>query len=344
MNYIKKSLSGTKPYEPNTYQVSIKLDANETKNYLFKEGFDTKHLDLSLYPDPNANALKQKLSHVLNVETNQIEIGNGSSELIDLIIKTFVEPQEKILGFEPSFSMYQIYSKTNGANYLSVPSEIDLSQNIDLMISYAKEFKPNLIILCSPNNPTGYVIPEEEIIRLIQHVDCLVVLDEAYIEFSDTNQSLIRKINLYPNLMILRTFSKAYGLAGIRLGYMVASKNLISNVNQVSAPYRVNQVSQQIGELALYKEKEVKTFIQNIKNERKRVMESLIELKVNVYPSDGNFIFFQSDVNHLFEKLVEKDILIRAWNGNLKGYYRVTIGQIEENNAFINAMKEILKL
>jgi histidinol-phosphate aminotransferase len=343
MNYIKSSLKGTKPYEPTAYKASIKLDANETKNYLFKDGFQTKEIDLSLYPDTSALSLKSKLALILNVNINQIEIGNGSSELIDLIIKTFVEPSEKILGFEPSFSMYQIYSKTNGANYIPVPSEKDLSQQIDLMISYANEFKPKLIFLCSPNNPTGYTIPELEIIRLIQSVECLVVLDEAYIEFSDSNQSLIRKINQYPNLIILRTFSKAYGLAGIRLGYMVSSESIVSNVNQVSAPYRVNQISQTIGELALSKSEEVQSFIQRIKDERKRVMNALIELNINVFPSEGNFIFIQSGINNLCEKFYQKDILIRAWNGNLKGYYRVTIGQKEENTAFLNALKEILK-
>jgi histidinol-phosphate aminotransferase len=332
-----------KPYLPNPFQARVKLDANETKNYLFKEGYLTKELELSLYPDPNAISLKTKLSSHLKVDTNQIEIGNGSSELIDLIIKTFVEQGEKILGFEPSFSMYQIYSKTNGANYIAVPSEQDLSVEIDLMISYANEFKPKLIFLCSPNNPTGYLIPEDEIIRLLLSVECLVVLDEAYIEFSDTSLSLIRKINEYPNLMILRTFSKAYGLAGIRLGYMVSNKEFILNVNQVSAPYRVNQISQKMGELALSKLEEVNLFIQEMMNERKRVMNSMINFKIKVYPSQGNFIFFYSNVSKLFEKLIDHGVLIRAWNGNLKGYYRVTIGQKEENNAFLNALKEILK-
>lgn len=342
MKTIRNALKDLKPYQPQAEQASIKLDANESKNYLINDTFKLNDLSLNLYPDSNANLLRTKLSAYTNVPTSQIVVGNGSSEMIELILKTFIESGDNVLSFEPSFSMYTIYTSIYNGNYIGVPSKANFKLDIDDMIAYANKYNPKLIFICSPNNPTGQMIPQTDIIKLIKSTDALICLDEAYIEFSEQSSSMMSMVNQFDNLMVIRTFSKAFGLAGIRLGYLVSNQNLVNELYKVKSPYNLNTMTQSLGVYALSKIDQVIKYTKSIIKERLIVEKALSTLNLKVYPSEANFIFFQSLEPDLYKKLIDKDIRIRSFSDNLKNYFRVTIGSPNENKQFIEAMKEII--
>ena len=342
MKTIRDSLKDLKPYKPQSEQTTIKLDANESKNYLIDDTLTFNDLSLNLYPDSNANVLRSKLSAYINVAESQILVGNGSSEMIELILKTFIESDNVVLGFDPSFSMYAIYTKIYNGRYIGVPSKTDFKLDIDDMIDYAKTYQPKLIFLCSPNNPTGQIIPQTDIVKLIKSTDALICLDEAYIEFSENADSMMSMVDEFDNLMVIRTFSKAFGLAGIRLGYLVSNQNIVNELYKVKSPYNLNAVTQNLGIYALSQIEKVNNYTKNIIEQRFFVEKALAKLNLKVYSSEANFIFFQSLEPNLYNKLIDKDIRIRAFSDNLKNYYRVTIGSPDENKQFIKAMKEII--
>jgi len=342
MKTIRNTLKNLKAYKPQAEQASIKLDANESKNYLMSDAVSFGDLSLNLYPDTNAKLLRSKLSFYANVPPSQIIVGNGSSEMIELMLKTFVETGDVVLSFEPSFSMYAIYTTIYNGKYQGVQTNADFNLDIDEMITYAKKYNPKLIFICSPNNPTGQIIPQADIIKLIKSTDALICLDEAYIEFSKQSKSMMSMVDQFENLMVIRTFSKAFGLAGIRLGYLVSNQNIVNELYKVKSPYNLNAVSQSLGIYALSKIDAVNSYIESIIKERLLVEKALSKLNLKVYPSEANFIFFQSLEPNLYNKLIEKDIRIRAFSDNLKNYYRVTVGSPNENKQFIEAMEEII--
>jgi histidinol-phosphate aminotransferase len=339
---IKASLKDLKPYQPNAAKCSIKLDANESKNYLFKDGININQIPLNLYPDTASKLLREAISSYINVPSNQIIAGNGSSEMIELILKSFVEKNDVILSFKPTFVMYQIYSQIYDAKFISVPTYDDFQMNPDIMIAHANLYQPKIIFLCSPNNPTGLTIKKSDVKRIIKETSALIVMDEAYMEFMTDEDSCLDLIDSFDNLIILRTMSKAFGMAGLRLGYMASNTDLIEKMYRVKSPYNLNMLTQHLGTLALSDITLVKTYTNQIKHQRTWLYQNLKNLGIMTYPSEANFIFFKSDIEGLFDLLVDKDILIRPFKGELLGYYRVTVGEPSENQSFIEAMKEII--
>ncbi len=338
----KPSVSTLKPYVPDEHQCAIKLDANEAKPFLFPQGLQFADMPLHRYPDPGTDALKKSIAAQYGVNPGNIMTGNGSSALIELVIKTFVAPGEVVISFKPSFAMFGIYSRIHGADFSEVDSEADFSFDLDKMITAVRSKRAKLVILCSPNNPTGYLIPKAELVRFLQSVDALVLVDEAYMEFADQGETLIHEIGTYTNLIVTRTFSKAFGLAGIRLGYLFANPSLVDMLGRVQEPYHLNTITQVIGCMAMSRMAEVKTYTASVRRLRQEVMVRLRDLGIKTYPSSGNFIWFETEQKDLYQKLIAKDILIRAFGGQDTCYFRVTIGDEQENNAFINALKEIL--
>jgi len=339
---IKPSLNALKPYIPNKAIYKIKLDANESKNYLSNQDLGFEIENLNRYPDSDATILREKIGQYIQVPYNNIIVGNGSSEMIELILKTYVEPNDVVLSYEPTFSMYSIYTKIYSGNYQYVSTDNTFQLNIEDMINSAKQLNPKIIFLCTPNNPTGQRIPYEDIIQLIQNTDALVCVDEAYIEFTDQVKSLVTETQNFNNLAVLRTFSKAYGLAGIRLGYLVSNTNIVNTLNRVKSPYNLNSVTQMIGINALKFTALMEEYTRIIRNERVKLEQALQNLNLVVYPSQANFVFFYSKDELLYDKLMDRGILIRGFKDSLKGYYRVTVGDAFENQMFIQALKEIL--
>ncbi len=346
MEIIKDNIRNLEGYKINKKPYRIKLDANEGKNIFFQDISNEiisfiKEMDINLYPDAESFLLRTEIGKYLNINPDNIVTGNGSSEMIELVMKTFIDKDDIILSFIPTFSMYSVFSKIYSGKFVGVNSNEDFSTDIDVLIKKAKEIKPKVILLCNPNNPTGYLINKNEIKKLLDNVECIVVVDEAYIEFAEG--SMVKDITQYKNLIVLRTLSKALGLAAIRLGYMVSNRHIIDTINKVRAPYNLNSISQYIGVKALQNKEKIFEYVEEVKEERKHLYETLMLLPVEPYPSNTNFIFFKSDIDKLDKKLEQDGILIRGFSGDLDGYYRVTVGNRWENLEFIKSLKEIIK-
>lgn len=321
-------------YVVNEYINCIKLDANERYD-LDISNVNASSIMFNRYPDNDAKELKTALSEYLSVDDTNLVLGNGSSEMIELLLKSYIDPGDKVLGFTPSFVMYKVFTEIYNGNYVGVESKDGYVMDIDDMISAYKKYDPKIIFLCNPNNPTGFLFRKNDIERLIKNVDCLVVVDEAYIEF--TEGSMINRIGNYKNLVILRTFSKAWGLAAARLGYMIASEEIIDVISMVKPPYNLNQITQSIGINALKNTAVLSETVNNTIEQRERVYGFLTRLDIKLYRSAANFLYFKSSLN-LFDKLKMYGVLIRSF-GN--GYYRVTIGSEKENDAFMECMGKL---
>jgi histidinol-phosphate aminotransferase len=337
----KQAIRSLVNYQTKEVPYKIKLDANESNNYLFPDGFDLSKLSLQRYPDDQASTLRQALSGYLGVPKENILEGNGSSELIELLLKTYLEPQDLVLTFEPTFSMYRIYTQMVGATYLGLPSRPDFTIDMATLIQTSQTKQPKIIFLCTPNNPTGMQIPKAEIRTLLKATPSLVVVDEAYIEFANPSDSMLDEIETYPNLVILRTFSKAFGLAAIRLGYLIASEAIVRSLAKVKPPYHLNALTQAIGTAALKKIDQMETWVQGVIKRREELQKELQSMTFQTYPATGNFIFVQSPIPALSLLLEARGILIRAYGEPYAGYYRITVGTAEENAQFIAAIKEI---
>lgn len=346
MDLIRNNIKSLEEYKPNNMPYRIKLDANEGKNILFQDINKTgiqfsEEFDINLYPDSEASLLRTEIGKYLNINPDNIVAGNGSSEMIELVMKTFIDKDDIILSFVPTFSMYSIFSKIYSAKFIGIKSNDDFSTDMDVLIRIAKEINPKVIFLCNPNNPTGYLTDKNEIKRLLENVDSIVVVDEAYIEFA--RDSMVEEISQYKNLIVLRTLSKALGLAAIRLGYMISCQEIINVIMKVKSPYNLNSISQYIGIEALKNKDKIFKYVEEVKIERDYLYGELIQLPLKVYKSDTNFIFFKSDVDRLSKRLEKEGILIRCFSGELEGFYRVTVGSRWENEEFLKSLRGILQ-
>lgn len=339
---LKPSVERLQAYFVNDIPYRVKLDANEGSNYLLKDGFKIDDFKPNLYPDSDSKLLREKMAVYYSCKAENIMVGNGSSELINMVINAFCDKGDKVLSFVPSFSMYQTYCDLCGAQYVGIECERDFSQNIDKLIAEAKKINPKIVILCSPNNPTGYVTSRDEVVKLLDNVkDSLIILDEAYIDFSENSAADL--IDRYENLVVMRTLSKAFGLAGLRVGAMIACREMINYVWKVKVPYNLNILSQYAAETALENIHRVKDYIKQLKALRQELSNSLKELDFIVYDSGSNFIFVKPPVENLFEKLIDCGVLIRKFNYRGETYNRITVGTKEENNILAEEIKNIME-
>lgn len=336
---IRPSLRGLKPYssarDEFTGVEDVFLDANENP-------FPT---EFNRYPDPHHLTLKKKLAPLKGVREEQILIGNGSDEVLDLLFRAFCEPgKDKVVTIKPSYGMYRVLANVNDAEIEEVPLTNSFDIDSEAVLKAAKEAK--MIIICSPNNPTGNSLNRDEIKLILEKFDGLVVIDEAYIDFSSST-SLMSWLSEFENLFVCQTFSKAFGLAGIRVGIGLGSKEVIKVLHKIKPPYNVNRLSQEIALKKLDNIKEVEEELIQIKLERSRIEEYLkqSELVQLVYPTDANFILFKvPDANAFYTYFVERNVIIRNRTNvyGCKNCLRVTIGTQEENNRFIEVL-ELLK-
>ncbi len=338
----KQSVKELKPYVVNKVTCSVKLDANEGNKYLFNELLKT--LDdkfyLNTYPDDTYTDLKQAICGYIGCKIENICIGNGSSELLDLCVKTFVDTNELILSLDPTFSMYAIYAKIANCRYIGAGEENDFNINYEKIIKSIKENNPKLIIVCNPNNPTGTSIKRDEILQIVKSTDNIVIIDEAYMEFGE--DSVVEEIENYNNLIVVKTLSKAFSMAGIRTGYLLANEELTKTIEKVRPPYNLNSISAYLATKALQQKNKMYDYVKEIKYEREKIYKALLDMNIKAYKSDANFIFFYSDNKDLATDLIKEDILIRKFSGKLQDYYRVTIGTKQENKLFIEAMKKLM--
>lgn len=338
----KQSVKELQPYIVNPVVCSVKLDANEGNKDLFKDLVQElgENFYLNVYPDDNYTDLKNAISNYIGCKTSNISVGNGSSELLDLCVKTFVDTNDLILSLDPTFSMYSIYAKIVNSRYIGAGEANDFIVDVDKVIKSIKENNPKLTIVCNPNNPTGTVIKRDKILEIVKSTEEIVIVDEAYMEFS--NESVVDEIENYENLIVVKTLSKAFSMAGIRTGYLLANEELVKTVEKVRPPYNLNSISAFLATKALQQSDKMKNYVKEVKQERKKVYESLLEMGIKAFPSGANFVFFNCDIKDLEEKLIKEDVLIRKFGGKLDNHYRVTIGTKTENDAFIEAMKKLI--
>lgn len=310
------------------------LDANENP-------FDT---GLNRYPDPLQRNVKSILSEIKNFPTDQILLGNGSDEVLDLIFRAFCEPnKDNVIAISPSYGMYGVLANLNAIKYRkSLLNEEDFQPNINDIFSKVDE-NTKIIFLCSPNNPTGEIIKREIILEIVNRFNGLVIIDEAYIDFA-TEPSWIEEINNYPNLIVTQTLSKAFGLAGIRLGILYASQEIVTVLNKIKPPYNINQLTQLKAIEILSDYSKIKEQTQKI-IEQKEVLENAltkISFVEKIYPSDANFILIKVDnANNRYNQLIEKGIVIRNRNNDdlCKNCLRITVGTEEENGKLVRVLK-----
>lgn len=312
-------------------QGNIWLDANENPN-------DTI---LNRYPDPYQIKLKTAISELKGIATNQIFIGNGSDEAIDLLFRAFCEPQiDKAYIFPPTYGMYEVSAKINNVEIINLNLDEDFALPKIEVVNQKTKSK-GLLFICSPNNPTGTVYALDTIQAIASKFSGLVVVDEAYIDFSKS-KSALNLLSSTPNLVVLQTLSKAYGLAGLRLGLAFANQAIIEVLNKIKPPYNVNTLSQQKGLEALKNEGKIKRQIAEIKTQRALLLTTLKGIKSvkKVYPSEANFILVEfENAETIFLNLQNKGIIIRNRTGQIKGALRITVGTPEQNEILLNTLK-----
>ena len=336
-NLVRDNIKALKPYSSARDEfkgnADVFLDANENP-------FGT----LNRYPDPQQNAIKENLSTIKNVDANQIFIGNGSDEVIDLAFRIFCEPgKDKVLTFSPTYGMYKVSANINNIELIEQPLINDFQISLNQLQPYLDVPELKIIFICSPNNPTGNSINSEDIEYVLENFNGIVIVDEAYIDFS-MQASFITNINKYQNLIVSQTFSKAFGLAGARVGVAYANKEIIQLYNRVKPPYNVSTLNQEAILKSLANLNEVNTNIEVILSERTKLKNALSKLSVvkKIYPTDANFFLVEVDnADKTYQYLINKKVIIRNRNTQIENCIRITIGTSKENEKLIEALKNI---
>lgn len=321
----------------------VKLDANEKPDGLpaaVAQAISERMAKLAFnrYPEIGAATLRTKLATVLGGSPGQIQVGNGSSELLAAICHTFGGIGRKVVFPDPSFSMYPVYARLADSEPVAVKLLPDYSLPVDNFLAKAKQ--ADLAIICNPNNPTGNVISLEDIAQIAAELTCPLVVDEAYFEFYKSSAAGL--INQFPNLIVVRTFSKAYGLAAARAGYLMASAEISAMVGKVLLPYHVSSLALTAAETVIDYQQEFAAGIEKIIRERNRLAETLAaKTGIRVFSSETNFLLIQTaNASRLAAMLADSGIGVRDFSRTpgLEGCLRITVGAPAENNAVINVI------
>ncbi len=337
---VRPNIKTLKPYssakDEYTGEAKILLDANEnslgsplTKWY-------------NRYPDPYQQKLKEKLAFVKQIAANQIFIGNGSDECIDILFRTFCEPgKDNIIICPPTYPMYEVSANINDVSIQKAPLLSDYQLNLAHIEQLVNE-QTKIIWICSPNNPTGNSLDRIDIETILNHFNGIVVVDEAYINFSK-QKSFVQSLIDYPNLVVLQTLSKAWGLAGLRLGMCFASPQIIGYLNKVKAPYNINIVTQELALQALDEVGQVNDMIKLLVDMRIALAEVIASMPhvIQVFPSDTNFLFVKiPQARKLYEYLLSQGIIVRDRSALelCEDSLRITVGTEQENTALVDAM------
>lgn len=337
---VRENIWNLKPYscarDEFKGEAKAYLDANENP-------FNTLY---NRYPDPLQWAVKEKIAELKYVKPSQIMLGVGSDEPIDLIFRVFCEPkQDNVVAINPTYGMYGVCADINNVEYRQVNLEEDFSLDADKVLK-SVDVNTKVIFLCSPNNPTGNLLSEAQIEKILKGFDGIVVIDEAYIDFSD-KPSWLTKLKKYPQLVILQTFSKAWGLAAARCGMAFASEEIISFFNKVKYPYNINILTQK---LILEKLENIdikENWVKEILSQRSLMIEELNNLSIvkHIYPSDSNFILVKvDDANLRYKQLVDNGIIVRNRNSVTlcENCLRITIGTAQDNKELLKALTSLV--
>jgi histidinol-phosphate aminotransferase len=341
-NITRANVKGLSPYSSARDEYvsdgskMVFLDANENP---FENG-------LNRYPDPKQRSLKALLAQQKGIKEGNILLGNGSDEVLDLLFRAFCEPRtDNVITLPPTYGMYQVLSGINTIENRTVLLDTDFQPNVDAILT-TMDTNSKMLFICSPNNPSGNSISSQKIKILLEKFKGLVVVDEAYIDFSP-EQSWVSKLSKYPNLVITQTLSKAYGMAGIRLGICIASEQIIAVLNKIKPPYNVNELTQQRAMERVSDQKSVQEEVAIILIERKLLMKALSEISFisKMYPSDANFVLAKvDDAAKRYNQLVEEGIVVRNRTTQplCENTLRFTVGTPHENTLLISTLKSLV--
>ena len=341
-NLVRPNIRNLKPYSSARSEfegsAEVFLDANEN-------AFGSPAgAGLNRYPDPLQRELKDRVASIKGVSPSQIFVGNGSDEAIDLLFRIFCESgRDTVITCPPTYGMYRVSADINDVTVREIRLTADFQLDVPAILA-AISATTKLIFICSPNNPTGNLMSREAILEIARQLKGIVVVDEAYIDFAP-EPSMIAELDALPNLVVLQTFSKAWGMACVRVGLAFASSKIIDLMNRVKPPYNVSGIAQQATIDALDSRSTVKNWIESARNERSRLEKVLTEVHLvkRVYPSDANFLLVQvDDANSIYQYLIEKKIVVRNRNNIelCEGCLRITVGTYEENTAVLDALKQ----
>lgn len=335
---IRDNIKKMKPYSSardefeNFTQEMIYLDANENP---YSNGFNR-------YPDPQQKDLKTEIAAIKDVYAENILLGNGSDEVLDLVFRAFCEPnRDNVITLPPTYGMYGVLANINAIENREVLLTNDFQPNVDTILN-AVDKNTKIIFLCSPNNPTGNSFSDESVLKILNNFNGLVIIDEAYIDFSK-NRSWLSELNDFPNLIITQTLSKAYAMAGLRIGILYASKSILDVLNKIKPPYNIN-ISSQENAVRKLLQGTLKPQLKKIVSERKKLMEALLKITFveKIYPSDANFLLIKvDDANKRYQQFLDNGIVIRNRSNQplCENCLRITIGTKEENLNLIETIK-----
>ncbi|VAX15625.1 Histidinol-phosphate aminotransferase [hydrothermal vent metagenome] len=347
-DFVRPRVKQLSAYHVDPIPADVVLDANESSYPLPQKLHERLVVlmagtELNRYPDPDSTYLKRAIAKKEGARETEILLGNGSDEVIQTLISAVCDPGDKILTMSPTFSMYKQI-----ATYLNVETvEVPLNEKWDIdyheVLGAIDEHEPKIIFIATPNNPTGGNMHRDSMAAIMNFADGLVVIDEAYVDYSDKTAALLYQER--PNVAVLKTLSKV-GMAAIRLGYMMADERLIEEVNKTRLPYNINSLTQAVATELLKNWDQLKPMFDATKKERRRVMTALYSVKkITPNHSDANFIFFKLDGNpeEFFNFLLDNGVRIRWFNGNkgLENCFRVTIGRPAENDRFLSALEKL---
>jgi histidinol-phosphate aminotransferase len=339
---LRENIRKVKPYSSarDEYKGTegIFLDANENP---YGSALETAY---NRYPDPLQRELKEKISGLKRVNASQIFLGNGSDEPIDLLIRAFCNPgKDNIITMPPTYGMYEVSAGINDVKVKEVTLTEEFQINTGKVLATIDP-DTKIIFVCSPNNPTGNCLYTNDIVKIIESFQGIVVIDEAYIDFAP-DKTFVSSLKKYPNLVVLQTFSKAWGMAALRLGMAFSSEEIIAVLNKIKPPYNINEATQRLASDGLRNLLNKERMVERILNEREKLAEELSKISAvkKVYPSDANFLLVKTeDGNKVYDFLISKKIITRN-RSNIKlceGCLRITVGTAEENRELIKALHE----
>lgn len=334
---VRENIRSLVPYSSARSEFSgeakVYLDANENPNG-----------ELNRYPDPIQHELRKKLAELNDVDTPQVFVGNGSDEVIDLLFRIFCRPSlDRVLVLPPTYGMYAVSAAVNDVEVIEVPLNSEYDIDLVSTLRAIELNQPKLTFLCSPNNPTGNTLSLGCIKRIAEASEGLVVVDEAYIEFS-TTASLATQLGSLPNLVIMRTLSKYWGLAGARIGYALASESIIALLDAVKPPYNVSSLNQQSALEALSKTAEAERVGHRITKERSRLRFQLSQLDNvrRIYPSEANFLLVEfANADAVYDSLLQSKIIVRNRSNVVSNCLRITVGTQAENDALLSTLTKL---
>lgn len=336
-NLVRKNILELEPY-------SSARDEFEGENGIFLDANENPFGELNRYPDPYQRKIKEKLSELNQISAHNIFLGNGSDEVIDLAFRIFCEPgKDKVLTFSPTYGMYEVSANINNVELINLDLNEDFQIDLETLKPYLNDENLRIIFICSPNNPTGNSI--KNIKYILENFHGIVFIDEAYIDFSP-EESFRSQIKNYPNLIVSQTFSKAWGMASVRVGIAYASDEIIRFYNKTKPPYNISQLNQN-AILDALNEENIKLVSENIKlilKEKELLLQNLeqLELVKKIYPTDANFVLIEvGNADLIYKKLVEENVIVRNRNSVIKNCLRITVGSPEENLKLIETLKSI---